>query len=461
MRRRRRTLRTRVAWTVAAAVLTSTVATTVVAYELERTGTRDRFVSSSAASTTADAVEVTRLAKAQPTTRAALAAACTYVAQRGNRFAVYDTGTDTCDSGALPDLPEGRSDAQGYFDFWVDGGRTWVTERIVTVGKRLPFGFAEYYDFGPELTQLRRLRDDLLLLDALAVLIAVAFGTLAAGGIARPVARVAQAFRRFGEGDLTTRIPERGSAEVAALARDFNAMADQLARTMTELQAAQTLQHRFVSDVSHELRTPLAAMVAANDALDSADEAVRARAVGLVQAQTRRLSRMIEDLLEMSRFDAGQAAMELEPVDLAELAKDVVRTVAPDGDVRVATFGDVNVVVDARRVHAILRNLVGNAVQHGIAPVDVVIDAQSDPVLVTVADDGPGVPAELAPTVFDRFVRADAARTGHARDVDAASTGLGLAIAAENARLHGATLEVSTSGRSAFTLRLPRDHAVR
>ena len=458
-RPRRIKLRTRIAVTVAAAVLASTVATTFVAYELERTIARDRFVTSSIVTTNADAAELTRITQGESTRGQAIAAACTYFGQQGNGFAVYNDGDDLCDSGPVVELPEGKSDAAGHFNFWLEGGRTWASERLIAENTRLEFGFVEYFDYRPELAQLRRLRNDLLMVDALAVLIAVAFGLLFAGGIGRPIRRTTLALRRFGDGDLHARVPERGGAELATLAREFNSLADHLNRTLEDLHAAQSLQQRFVADVSHELRTPLAAMIAADDGLDSPDPELRRRAVALVQGQTRRLSRMIEDLLEMSRFDAGQATLDLEPVDLIRLTEDVVRTVAPDQDVRVTGFGDVVVDVDARRVHAILRNLVGNAVQHGAPPVDIVIDARTDPVSVTVADDGPGVPAELAPTVFDRFVRADGARTGHPNPRNGTSTGLGLAIAAENARLHGATLEVSSAGRSTFTLRLPRPPA--
>jgi len=282
--------------------------------------------------------------------------------------------------------------------------------------------------------------------------LAVVLGFAAAAAITRPIRRTTAAARRFGAGELDVRLPARGKTELAELGKAFNAMAAQLSDTMRDLHESQTLQQRFVADVSHELRTPLAAMVAADEGLDSADEQARRRSIQLVRGQTRRLGKLVDDLLEMSRFDAGQTSIDHELVDLAALAADVVHTVAPGQDVRITRLGDTTAEADVRRIHTVLRNLVANAFQHGQPPVDVVVDGRDTAALtVSVADDGPGVPPDIAPTIFDRFVRADEARTSQG-----AHSGLGLAIALENARLHGATLELSTAGRTAFTLHLPR-----
>lgn len=281
---------------------------------------------------------------------------------------------------------------------------------------------------------------------------AIAVGFAAAAAITRPIRRTTAAARRFGAGELDVRLPARGKTELADLGNAFNAMAAQLSDTMRDLHESQTLQQRFVADVSHELRTPLAAMIAADEGLDSVDEQARRRSIELVRGQTRRLGKLVDDLLEMSRFDAGQTSIDHERVDLAALAADVVHTVAPGENVRITRLGDTTAEVDVRRIHTVLRNLVANAFQHGQPPVDVVVDGRDlDAVTVSVADDGPGVPSDIVPTIFDRFVRADEARTSQG-----AHSGLGLAIALENARLHGATLALSPTGRTAFTLHLPR-----
>jgi two-component system sensor histidine kinase MtrB len=277
-------------------------------------------------------------------------------------------------------------------------------------------------------------------------------GFLAASVVTRHIRRTTAAARRFGTGELDVRLPERGRTELGDLSKAFNSMAAQLSDTMRDLYEAQTLQQRFVADVSHELRTPLAAMIAADEGLDSEDIRARQRSIALVRGQTRRLSRLVDDLLEMSRFDAGQTNVNYEKIDLAALSADVTHTVVPDENVRITRLGDTNAEIDVRRIHAVLRNLVANAFQHGQPPVDVVVDGRDlHSVTVSVADDGPGVPPDIAPTIFDRFVRADQARTSQG-----AHSGLGLAIALENARLHGGTLTLSATGRTAFTLSLPR-----
>jgi two-component system sensor histidine kinase MtrB len=291
-----------------------------------------------------------------------------------------------------------------------------------------------------------------VLIGLISLILAIALGVAAAAAITGPIRRTTAAARRFGSGELDVRLPAHGKTELAELGTAFNSMAAQLSDTLRDLHESQTLQQRFVADVSHELRTPLAAMLAADEGIDSRDEQARQRSIELVRGQTRRLVKLVDDLLEMSRFDAGQTSIEYETVDLAALAADVVHTIVPEENVRITSLGDTSAEADVRRIHTVLRNLVANAFQHGQPPVDVIVDGrQPDTVTVTVADDGPGVPPDIAPSIFDRFVRADEARTSQG-----AHSGLGLAIAHENAMLHGATLALSITGRTAFTLNLPR-----
>jgi len=280
------------------------------------------------------------------------------------------------------------------------------------------------------------------------LVVALLIGALVGALVARPVASVAATARELGD-DLSARVPRsalRGAQEFAELGRAVNDMA-------ARLEGALTQQRRFVADVAHELRTPLAAMLAAADATASEDPERRRRAEQLLVEQTRRLTRMVDDLLEISRFDAGQTELVVEPVDAERLVRDAVGLVAPDRPVQITAIGDPTAELDPSRVHAIVRNLVANAVHHGAAPIDVLVDGRQDDLAITVADGGPGVPDELAAVIFDRFVRGDSARR---TDQRAATTGLGLAIARENAALHGGSLTLSTRGRTEFTLRLPR-----
>ncbi|MFD7657340.1 sensor histidine kinase, partial [Actinosynnema sp. NPDC059797] len=324
--------------------------------------------------------------------------------------------------------------------------------QLVIVGEVEPgLLLAEFYSTRKLDRELAALRGALALVAVLVALLGGVLGVLAARGIQRRVRTAALAARRLGEGALDTRLPVEGRDELADLAGSFNAMARRLGESIEQLRLKDRQQRRFAADVAHDLRTPLASLIAAADGLHSADEADRARSAELLGSQARRLGALVEDLLEISRFDAGAAEFRPEVVDLGALVADAVELSAPGADVRVEHVGDTTVFGDPRRLHTVVRNLVANAVRHGGPPVTAAVDGGApDVVRVRVADSGPGLPDELVPVVFDRFVRGDRSRrhTG--------GSGLGLALAQENARLHGGRLEVRNDGGAVFTLTVPR-----
>ena len=285
------------------------------------------------------------------------------------------------------------------------------------------------------------------------LVLAVLGGQAVSSSIERPLDRITAAAERFGRGDLAARTPDGGSDELRRLGTTFNAMADRLRTTLEELHASQEVQRRFVADVSHELRTPLSTMLASLDALGSASPTSRQRSAVLLAEQTRRLAGLVEDLLEISRFDVGQAELRSEPVDLAALVEDAARSVTADVVVPVTVTGSALRSVDPRRMHTVARNLLSNALRHGLAPVTVDITEHADGTLsLTVQDQGPGVPASQQATIFDRFDQGTSTRSG--------GTGLGLAIVQENVRLHGGTLAVADTAPTRFTVTLPASTAV-
>jgi two-component system sensor histidine kinase MtrB len=222
-----------------------------------------------------------------------------------------------------------------------------------------------------------------------------------------------------------------------------------------DLRELEASHRRFVADVSHELRTPLTALTTAADVLDAhragLDEA-GGRAARLLVHESRRLAGLVEDLMEISRLDAGAAPMAWEQVDVGALVRAAVASRGWTDRVAIVAPSPAVTVADARRLDAIVANLVGNAIEHGAPPVQVAIAATADAVTVVVSDGGGGIaPADL-PRVFDRFFKADLARPG------GRGSGLGLAIARENARLHGGDLTVASPPAcgAAFTLTLPR-----
>jgi two-component system sensor histidine kinase MtrB len=290
---------------------------------------------------------------------------------------------------------------------------------------------------------------------ALALPLAIALALLAARGMLRPIRELNTAARQLGDGKLDVRLRARGSDELAQLVHTFNDTAAELERTVGELRGMEADARRFVADVSHELRTPLAAMTAVTDVLDEdaaslpPDTALAAR---LVSEETRRLTRLVQDLVEISRFDAGRAELQLDEWELPTAIKDSVEGRGwRFGEGLVADLpSGITAWVDRRRLDIIVANLVGNAIRHGEPPVELRLRDIGTSITFEVTDHGPGMDPAVLPHVFDRFSKADSARTR------SEGSGLGLAIALENARLHGGTIKAINTGSGAkFVLTLP------
>ncbi|MET8754464.1 HAMP domain-containing sensor histidine kinase [Streptomyces sp. NPDC004667] len=289
--------------------------------------------------------------------------------------------------------------------------------------------------------------------------IAVVPALLAARSVLRPVRNLRRAAQSMGRGRLDTRIEVRGADELAGLARTFNETAGALEQSVAELREAEVRARRFAADVSHELRTPLAGMLAVTEVLDEDAERLdpdTAKALRLISAETGKLAVLVEDLMEISRFDARAAELNLDDVDVAEaVRKTLERRHWDDDRVSADLPHEVRARLDPRRFDVVLANLVGNALRHGGAPVRIAVRTESradgERLLVEVADSGPGIAAEVLPHIFDRFFKADAARTR------SAGSGLGLAISLENVRLHGGTLSAANApgGGAVFTLDMP------
>ncbi|MEU4036734.1 MtrAB system histidine kinase MtrB [Streptomyces collinus] len=281
--------------------------------------------------------------------------------------------------------------------------------------------------------------------------------------VVTPVRMAAGIAERLSAGTLQERMKVTGEDDIARLGEAFNKMAQNLQLKIQQLEDLSRMQRRFVSDVSHELRTPLTTVRMAADVIHEAREdfdPVTARSAELLADQLDRFESLLADLLEISRFDAGAAALEAEPIDLREVVRRVVGGAEPLAErkgTHIRVVGDQQPVVaeaDARRVERVLRNLVVNAVEHGEGK-DVVVKlaAAGGAVAVAVRDYGVGLKPGEATRVFSRFWRADPAR---ARTTG--GTGLGLSIALEDARLHGGWLQAwgEPGGGSQFRLTLPR-----
>ncbi len=320
-----------------------------------------------------------------------------------------------------------------------------------------------YYVF--PLDQEQRSLDDIrstVVVSGLALVVLVAgIGALVTRLVVNPVRLAAQTAEQLASGQLQRRLPIRGEDDLARLAGSFNRMAASLQRQITQLEDLSRLQQRFTSDVSHELRTPLTTVRMAADILHSArvDFAPDvARSAELLQTELGRFEGLLTDLLEISRYDAGAASLVAEPTELGPLVEDVLAATQPMAQQRAASLHvrvpDEPVIaeIDPRRIERILRNLILNAIHHGGGLIEVTLGVSKTAAAITVRDHGPGMTAEETSRVFDRFWRADPARSRHG-----GGTGLGLSISREDARLHGGWLQAwGQPGQGAqFRLTLP------
>ncbi|WP_088283607.1 HAMP domain-containing sensor histidine kinase [Kineosporia sp. A_224] len=338
-----------------------------------------------------------------------------------------------------------------------------VTGATAVVGALVLFAVA-----GPQSAAAgRRLRDatgvgelggsDLVwvLVLAAVLLLAVSAGTgwLFARRVLRPVTRLAAAAERVTQGDLDVRLVPEGDDELARLATRFNTMTVTLGHRVDELGRLEARSRRFAADVSHELRTPLAAMTAVTEVLRDETDGMTpkaAQASRIVVTEIEHLNRLVLDLIEISRFDAGTARLDVGPADVGEAVR---ACLARRGwaDVVVDVPAGLVVPLDRRRFDVVVANLVGNAVRYGEPPVEVRAALAGGALVLDVVDRGPGIAPDALPHVFERFTKADPARSR------SEGSGLGLAIALENARLHGGTLTARnrTGGGACFTLTLP------
>ncbi|OIV37593.1 two-component sensor histidine kinase [Mangrovactinospora gilvigrisea] len=339
----------------------------------------------------------------------------------------------------------------------------------LAVGKQLydtdGHAYQLYYlfNFGQEEKTLSLVKGTLATAGVFVVVLMGAIAWLVVRQAVTPVRMAAKIVERLASGKLDERMKVTGEDDIALLGESFNKMASHLQSQIRQLEGLSRMQRRFVSDVSHELRTPLTTVRMAADLLyESRDEfdPMTQRSAELLQQQLDRFESLLGDLLEISRFDAGAAVLDAEPVDLREIARRVIESAAPlaqHKDTRVLTEGDRHPVVaevDPRRIERILRNLVVNAIEHGEGR-DVVIRlaAGDGAVAIAVRDHGVGLKPGESSRVFNRFWRADPAR---ARTTG--GTGLGLSIAQEDAHLHGGWLQAwgEPGGGSQFRLTLPR-----
>jgi len=314
--------------------------------------------------------------------------------------------------------------------------------------------------------QLSRLAVSLVVMSALILLLAFGGGYWLADRALKPVQAIVHTARRISESDLSQRLNLNRDDELGELASTFDQMLDRL-------QAAFERQRQFTADASHELRSPLAIIeLESNRALERPRTSKEyERALRLIQSENEWMSRLVNELLLLARMDAEQAVMQAERLDLSEVVVDVTERLNPLAQARGVTLKTgalVECYVHADRVYLaqLLTNLVENAIKYTQRSDALVLLESASQLLddrrwslVSITDNGPGIPEEHLPYIFNRFYRLDKARIRQADEEDAwiSGSGLGLAIAKSIAQVYGGNIEVSsqTGKGTTFTVWLP------
>ncbi|MFD7613668.1 ATP-binding protein [Streptomyces sp. NPDC059828] len=391
------------------------------------------------------------------------------------------TGASDPDVFTLDDVPKSLRDAVNerqattagnsypYHLFWLRtqrGNTPYLVggTRIIGGG---PTGYL-FKSLEQERADLNSLAWSLGIATALALVGSALIAQAAATTVLRPVRRLGEAARQLGEGKLDTRLHVSGTDELAELSHTFNRAAESLEKKVADMSAREESSRRFVADMSHELRTPLTALTAVTEVLEDEQDTLDpmiAPAVELVVSETRRLNDLVENLMEVTRFDAGTARLVLDDVDVADQVTACIDARAWLDAVELDAERGIMARLDPRRLDVILANLIGNALKHGGSPVRVSVRTETagtgdtgagkDELVIAVRDHGPGIPEEVLPHVFDRFYKASASRPR------SEGSGLGLSIAMENALIHGGGISAANTtdgdGGAVFVLRLPRD----
>lgn len=382
-----------------------------------------------------------------------------------------DTVSNNISLASIPLSLREKLDSQGKIT-WAFVDTIYPSEKkvpSVAVGEKIQVSKSGTYEMyilftlEPQLNALNLIRN-YLWLTALILLVLISTVTwLTLRQIVKPIREAAETAERFTTGELNQRLVVATRDEIGRLGQAFNEMAQSLEEQIHRLENLSRVQQQFVSDVSHELRTPLTTIRMASDlifnARESFDPAI-GRSAELLLSQIDKFERLLEDLLEVSRFDADVANVQPEEIDFRLFVGkciDDLSLVARDRHTSIALdlVGENYIAqADPRRIERIIRNLLTNALEHSEGkPVNVSVVANEHSISVGVRDHGVGIDPKYHDRVFDRFWRADLSRSR-----TRGGTGLGLAIAREDVRLHNGDITLwSKPGEGAhFVMTIPK-----
>lgn len=392
---------------------------------------------------------------------------------QSSKLAVSSSDSGGVTTAIIPDelrkAVQGDPDGQFWQSIALPTGSSGIHPAVV-IGSQVELLQTNYelymiYDLNTAQVTLNYIQSVLWLAGGILLLLIGAIAWYVTRMVVKPVSQAAAVSEKLAAGELEERMQVVGEDEMARLATSFNKMATSLQDQINALATLSEMQQRFVSDVSHELRTPLTTVrMAAEVLFDARDDfdPVNKRSSELLFHQVERFELLLADLLEISRFDAGVADLDVESLDIFSVIHSVIDGAGPIAEANHSSLSVVTrlrnhkcvVEMDSRRINRILRNLVLNALEHSEGkPVKIFVSADENAVAVAVRDYGIGMSPDALGHVFDRFWRADPAR---ARTTG--GSGLGLSIATEDARLHQGWLEAwgSPGEGACFRLTLPR-----
>jgi signal transduction histidine kinase len=375
-----------------------------------------------------------------------------YILSKGDDIGAV-VATSNPDPGAGIDITPNIMSAMLGDDSYSGSSRTAYMDVAVSISDGKGGGYVVYIIDNKQTVQRLNAEIYTLILETVLIGFAISIATslFISGTLLSPIKGMTKAAEAMADGDFSSKIRVESEDEIGILSKTFNDMATQIETMLEELKKAEKLRREFVANVSHELRTPLTSIrsyaetISDNRGIPNETEEEFLR---VIINESDRMTKIVQDLLELSRFDSGTGKLSVEEFSIEQSVRDVYAAIALDAHKR---GHDLNLEMewklptirgDRARIEQVLMNVISNAMKYTPdgGRIEIVTYSSGGNVIITIEDTGVGIPAEDLPRVFDRFYRVDKARSR-----ESGGTGLGLSIAKEIITLHGGDIEISST----------------